>query len=153
MTTAESPATWPGTLEDRELLRAQKIGEAFMVELRAGKHTQTKEGSGWLAIFKERTRLRDRWIWYPTGLKDQTADVETFRAESAGTIMLATFADGTNSHIASHFFDLAAPQRDYTEGWLFDPECLEYDGWQRMIRTIDGTPPQKLSAWHRPEKG
>lgn len=150
MTTSAAGATkWPGTPEERELRRVQKVGAEFMTEFRAGKHTDEKKGSGWFPLVRDGTRLRDRWIWIGKHLDDKRPELERLRAEIAGTIMVESFAHGQNSAASAHWFEKAAAQDDYAEGWYFDPECLEFDGWQVVKGTTQDNPPREWTGWRK----
>ena len=150
MTTSAAGATkWPGTTEERELRRVQKVGDEFMTEFRAGKHTDAGDSSGWLPFIKKRTRLRDRWIWADKHLPDQRPELERLRAEVAGTIMVESFADGSNSVASVHWFEKAAAQDEYAEGWYFDDECMLFDGWEIVEGTTKDDPPRKWTGWRK----
>lgn len=148
MTRIATRTVWPGTTEERELRRMQKIGHQFVTEWRAGKHGE----SGWFEIVKDGTRLRDRWIWAEKHLADREPALEWLRAEIAGTIILASVADGRQSAASQSWFNLAAAQDDYAEGWYFDPECLQADGWIEVEGTTQKTktkPARKWQGWKK----
>ena len=49
---------WPGTPKERELRRAQLLGEVWVSKWRADPGNHAK----WIPVIRERTRLRDRWL-------------------------------------------------------------------------------------------
>ena len=126
---------WPGTLEQRELRRAQLIGKAWVSARRAD------PGNKWIAFVLERIRLRDRWLWSPMYLKDTKLDES--RTQVAGDALLSAFADGSQSQGSASWFNTAAQTDEWAEGWLFDEECLRVDGWVETTgQTEDG------KTWH-----
>ena len=114
---------WSGTLEERELRRAQLIGEAWVSKWRADPDKYAK----WIAFILKRTRLRDRWLWSSRYLKDTKFD--EVRVQVTGDALLLAFADGSLSQLSAFWFDAAAQTDEWAEGWLFDEECLRGDGW------------------------
>ena len=144
-----TPTKWPGTTEQRELRRVQKIGKQFVIEWRAGKQKNT----GWFEIVKDGTRLRDRWIWADGHIPDQSPALEELRAEVAGQIIVASLADGSQSAASQAWFTMPAAQNDFAEGWYFDDECLEADGWIRAegkTKATDTAPSRKWTGWRKP---
>ena len=141
MSTTATTTKWPGTTEQRDLRRVQKTGLYFMTGWRAGTHND------WFELVKGRTRLRDRWIWAEKHLTDQAPALERLRAEVAGTIILARFADASQSSASQSWFNLIAAQDDYAEGWYFDDECLEVDGWIQTEGTTPASGNQKATTW------
>ena len=127
---------WPGTKAERKLRRAQLLGEAWVSKLRA----KPDELASWISVIRERTRVRDRWLWASRHLPDETLDKS--RAQVAGDIMLSGFADGSLSQASAHWFDAAAQTDEWAEGWLFDEECLRADGWVEATGEANGV------TWH-----
>ena len=132
---------WTGTLEQRELRRAQLIGEAWVSGWRAdpGKY------AAWILLISGRTRLRDRWLWSSRYLNDEKLDES--RAQLVGDSLLSAFADGTQSRLSAYWFNAAAKTDEWAEGWLFDEECLQADGWVERTGQIQGKP---WRGWHQP---
>ena len=136
---------WPGTLEEREQLRAQLIGKAWVSAWRAapGKYAD------WIPVIRERTRLRDRWLWSPRHLEDKTFDES--RAQVAGDALLSALADGSQGQLSASWFNTAAQTDEWADGWLFDEECLRADGWDRTTgQTMDG---KAWRGWRRRTPG
>ena len=128
---------WPGTLEQRELRRAQLIGKAWVSAWRA----KPDKHANWIPVIRERTRLRDRWLWSSVYLEDTKFDEG--RAQVAGDAILSAFADGSQSQGSVYWFNAAAPTDEWADGWLFDEECLRADGWVETTgQTEDG------KTWH-----
>ena len=125
---------WPGTQAERELRRAQLSGGALVSAWRA----EPAELAGWIPVIRERTRVRDRWLWASRHLPDEKLDKS--RAQVAGDAMLSGFADGSLSQASAHWFDAAAQTDDWAEGWLFDEECLRADGWVETTGEANGKP-------------
>lgn len=144
-----TPTKWPGTTELRELRRVQKVGKQFVTEWRAGGHKKT----GWFEVVRDGTRLRDRWIWADTHIPDRTPELEELRAEVAGLIIVETFADGSQSAGSQSWFNNAAAQDAYEEGWYFDHECLADDGWivaEGTTKATDTSPARTWKGWKKP---
>lgn len=131
---------WPGTPEIRERRRAQLIGEALVSAWRAdpGRH------ANWIAVIREGTRLRDRWLWSSVYLKDTEFDES--RAQVAGDVLLSAFAAGSQSQASVSWFNAAAKTEEWAEGWLFDEECLRADGWGEATGKENGKP---WRGWRR----
>lgn len=131
---------WPKTPEIREQRRAQLIGKALVSAWRAdpGKYAD------WIAVIREGTRLRDRWLWSSRYLMDTTFDES--RAQVAGDALLSAFAAGSQSPASVSWFNAAAETEEWAEGWLFDEECLRADGWGEATGEADGKP---WRGWRR----
>ena len=134
---------WPGTLEERELRRAQLLGKAWVAAWRAA----SGEYADWIPVFRERTPLCYRWLWASVHLKDTKYDES--RAQFAGDSLLSVFADGSNSAASVFWFNAAAETDEWAEGWLFDEECLRADGW---AETTGQTDKGRWRGWrHKPD--
>ena len=131
---------WPGTKEVRGLRRAQLIGWAFILIWRE----KPDEYAKWIRVIRERTRVRDRWLWASRHLPDETLDKS--RAQVAGDIMLSVIADGSLSQASVYWFNAAAQTDEWAEGWLFDEECLRADGWVETTGEANGKP---WRGWRR----
>lgn len=131
---------WPGTLEERDLRRAQLIGKAWVSAWRA----DPDKYAAWIAFILKRTRLRDRWLWSSVHLKDTTFDES--RAQIMGDALLSVFADGSSSQLSTQWFGVAAQTDEWAEGWLFDEECLRADGWGEATGKENGQP---WRGWRR----
>ena len=133
---------WSGTPKERELRRAQLLGEAWMSAWRAAPGNL----ADWIPFIRDRTRLGYRWLWASEYLPEKKFDES--RAQVAGDILLSAFADGSNSVASVSWFDIAAETDQWVEGWLFDEECLREDGWAKTTgRTDDG---RTWRGWHKP---
>ena len=102
------------------------------------------EHADWITVIRERTRVRDRWLWASRHLPDETLDKS--RAQVAGDAMLSAFADGSQSRLSVHWFNDAAQTDDWAEGWLFDEECLRADGW---VEVTGGANSEAWRGWRR----
>ena len=122
---------WPGTPEEREQRRAYLIGKAWVSAWRA----EPDKSAGWIPVIRERTRIRDRWLWSSVYLKDTKLDES--RAQVTGDILLSGFADGLQSQASTYWFNAAAQTDEWAEGWLFDEECLRADGWVETTGQTD----------------
>ena len=69
------------------------------------------------------------WIWYEPYLTNDT-DVDEYRGQGAGTVLLAWFS-GEEHQASKYFFDHAKAAAGQDE-WLFAPQVMEVDGWRRM---------------------
>ena len=63
--------------------------------------------------------------------------------------MVESFAEGRNSRALQSWFNIAAAQDDYAEGWYFDPECLQRDGWEMVTGKTNNDPPRKWTGWRK----
>ena len=138
-----TPTKWPGTLEERELRRVQKVGLQFMTEWRA----EPASVAHWMNVIRKETRLRDSWIWTKKRLTDTHAKLEALRAEVAGLIMVNRFKTGKSSSHSQRWFVAAAAQDDLAEGWYFDDGCLVDDGWIVTKGTIEATDSAQARNW------
>ena len=105
-------------------MRALLIGRRFMDayrESRGGEKKHTLRWSfGWV---REQTAPELRWMWSSErAYKDQHADAY---AQVAGALLLDGIAAA--ALMSRRWF-----RTDISEqfGWLFEPACLEYDGWK-----------------------
>lgn len=131
---------WPGTPEERGLRRAQLIGKVWVSAWRADSVKYAK----WMTFIRERTLLRDRWLWSPRYLEDKRLDES--RAQVAGDALLSAFAAGSQSQTSAYWFNAAAELDEWAEGWLFDKECLREDGWGEATGEVNGRP---WRGWRR----
>ena len=131
---------WPETPEIRERRRAQLIGKAWVSAWR----TDPDKYANWIAVIREGTRLRHRWLWSSVYLKDTKFDES--RAQVAGEALLSAFAAGSQSQASVSWFNVAAKTEEWAEGWLFDEECLRADGWGEATGEVNGRP---WRGWRR----
>lgn len=131
---------WPETPEIRERRRAQLIGKAWVSAWRA----DPVKYADWIAVIREGTRLRHRWLWSSVYLKDTKFDES--RAQVAGEALLSAFAAGSQSRASVSWFNVAAKTEEWAEGWLFDEECLRADGWCDATGKENGQP---WRGWRR----
>ena len=128
-------ASW-GTAEDRperEAMRALLIGRSFMAkyrEARGGKH----RFDWWFGWVRDQTAAEFRWMWSSgRAYKDEHTDAY---AQTAGDLILQGVAAA--AVVSTPWF-----RTDISEqyGWLFEPACLEYDGWKlvNLKATAGGT--------------
>ena len=135
-------ASW-GTAEDRperEAMRALLIGRRFMDayhEARGGEKHELDWLFGWVS---EKTAPELRWMWSSErAYKDEHADAY---AQVAGALLL----DGIAAAVR---FSGGWFRTDISEqfGWLFEPACLEYDGWELV--TLKTTAGREVKSWTR----
>ena len=137
-------ASW-GTAEDRperEAMRALLIGRSFMAAYREARGGETTHRLGWsFDWIREKTAPELQWMWSSDrAYRDEHADAY---AQVAGDLLLegiaaaALFSDGWfRTDISERF------------GWLFEPACLEYDGWKLVeLKARDNS---KYDSWIKP---
>ena len=137
-------ASW-GTAEDRperEAMRSLLIGRRFMAayrEARGGKNEH--ELKWWFGWVREQTAAELQWMWSSDrAYKDEHADAY---AQVAGDLILKGMASAA-------LFSREWFKTDISEqyGWLFEPACLEYDGWTRVdLKAKDG---KTSKSWTHP---
>ncbi len=115
-----------GTAEDRperEAMRSLLIGRHFMAVYRAARGNQKKHELGsWFDWVREQTPAELRWMWESDrAYKDEHADAY---AQVAGDLILKAVA-ALDIYSGEWF----KPDLYGQWGWLFDADCLEYDGW------------------------
>ena len=121
-------ASW-GTAEDRperEAMRSLLIGRSFMAAFREARGGEKKHRLGWsFDWIREKTASELRWMWSSDrAYKDEHADAY---AQVAGDLLL---------DISARF------------GWLFEPACLEYDGW--VLVELKAKDDSKYDSWVKP---
>ena len=137
-------ASW-GTAEDRperEAMRALLIGRRFMAAYREAQGGQKKPSrlSEWFDWVRERTAPELQWMWSNhRAYKDEHTDAY---AQVAGDLILKAVAADTYSE------DWFRPAFYEQWGWLFEDECLEYDGWECVMPADEGD----LIFWAKPNK-
>ena len=135
-------ASW-GTAEDRperEAMRALLIGRSFMAGYREARGRKKHRLDWWFGWVREQTADELRWMWSSDrAYKDEHADAY---AQVAGDLILRGAASG--EIFSNRWF-----RTDISEkwGWLFEPACLEYDGWELVnLRDPDGS---EAGSWTR----
>ena len=135
-------ASW-GTAEDRperEAMRALLIGRSFMAGYREARGGKKHRLDWWFGWVREQTAAELRWMWSSDrAYKDEHADAY---AQVAGELILQGVAGA--KLLAGNWF-----KTDISEqyGWLFEPACLEYDGWKLVtLKTTDG---REVESWTR----
>ena len=136
-------ASW-GTAEDRperEAMRALLIGRRFMAAYRATRGGRKKHELGWwFGWVREKTAPELQWMWSSErAYKSEHADAY---AQVAGDLILQGVAGA--KILAEDWF-----KTDISEqyGWLFEPACLEYDGWKLV--TLKSTGGDRAESWTR----
>ena len=134
-----APTIWPGTPEERAERRAQLIGRTSWEDLNENQRTQSVEA------LRDFTPKRDRWIWAPRHLNDGSEVVEKARGQHYGRWFLNQWEQGNKLELWPRFVPKAEAFEHYAEAWLWDPECLEHDGWRKAtVRADDG---KMFDAW------
>ena len=136
-------ASW-GTAEDRperEAMRSLLIGRHFMAAYRAARGGEHKL-SWWFGWVREQTAAELRWMWSSDrAYKDEHTDAY---AQVAGDLILKGVA---STDVASGYWFKTDISEQY--GWLFEPACLKYDGWNRIdFNYSDG---RKGKSWKNAE--
>ena len=121
-------ASW-GTAEDRperDALRAVLIGRAFLAAYREARGGEEEHDLRlWFDWVRKNTAPDLQWMWSnDRAFKDEYAEVY---AQVAGDLIFENTAKGKVLSTTWFKTDL-----DDTYGWLFEPACLEHDGWQRV---------------------
>ena len=118
-----------GTAEDRperEAMRALLIGRSFMAAYRAARGGQLDHRFGWWCEWvRDKTVTELRWMWRSErAYKDEHLDAY---AQVAGDLIIKAVA--AKEVASDEWF-----RTDISElyGWLFEPACLEYDGWKQV---------------------
>ena len=122
-------------------MRALLIGRRFMDAYREARGVEKKHGlGGWFGWVREETAPELRWMWSSErAYKDEHADAY---AQVAGELILQGVADA--KIFAGPWFTTDINEQ---YGWLFEPACLEYDGWQFVtLKATDGGPAE---SWTR----
>lgn len=121
-------------------MRALLIGRSFMAGYREARGGKKHRLDGWFGWVKEQTASELRWMWSSDrAYKDEHTDAY---AQVAGDLILQGVA-------GAKLFAEVWFKTDISEqyGWLFEPACLEYDGWKLVnLRTTDGG---TVESWTR----
>ena len=136
-------ASW-GTAEDRperEAMRSLLIGRHFMAAYRKARGGKVEHELGWWFDWVRKNIAEElRWMWESDrAYKDAHADAY---AQVAGDLILkaaAAYKIYTNAWFRTDISD--------QYGWLFEPACLEYDGWK-----LEATDEKGLTAWVKPNR-
>ena len=136
-------ASW-GTAEDRperEAMRALLIGRSFMAGYREARGRKNHRLDSWFGWVREQTAAELRWMWSnDRAYKDEHTDAY---AQVAGDLLLKSIAAATI--FSDRWF-----RTDISEqfGWLFEPACLEYDGWKLVELQAEDNSTRK--SWTKP---
>ena len=137
-------ASW-GTAEDRperEAMRALLIGRSFMAAYREARGGEKKHGLSWsFDWIREKTAPELQWMWSSDrAYKDEHTDAY---AQVAGDLLLEGIA-------AAALFSGRWFRTDISErfGWLFEPACLEYDGWKLV--QLQAKDNRTYESWTKP---
>ena len=135
-------ASW-GSPEDRPLrdqMRGLLIGRKFMVAYCAAEGGKKEyPGSWWFKWVAENTVAELRWMWSSRrAFKDEHREAY---AQVAGDLILKGTAGGVVQ--STRWF-----RTDISEvyGWLFEPACLQYDGWKLVDKQFGG---KTVNTWTR----
>ena len=136
-------ASWgsAGDKPAREALRALLIGRAFMAAYRKARGNEKKHNlSWWFGWVRENTAPELQWMWSnKRAYEDEHAEVY---AQEAGDLILEQIAD--RKLFSDEWFrtDISA-----VYGWLFEPACLQHDGWKQVDMDREG---KTVKSWTRP---
>ena len=119
--------------EKRDGRRGQLLGMAWLRGWQAqgrGKATagEKRPFASYVPFFETAEKPEFVWIWCEPYLTDDT-DVDEYRGQSAGKVLLALFSDKEDK-ASKYFFDRAKAHAGRDE-WLFIPQVMEADGWRR----------------------
>ena len=136
-------ASW-GSAEDRperDRMRALLIGHAFLAAFREAEGgTKQHSSSWWFDWMRKNTALELRWMWESSrAFRDEHADVY---AQVAGDLIIEETAKGKVFSRRWFRTDVST-----TLGWLFEPACLEHDGWR--LTNLPSQDGQKVQSWTR----
>ena len=136
-------ASW-GSREDRPLrdqLRGLLIGRDFMVQYcdaEGGKNDH--DDSAWFPWVRKRTVAELRWMWDSD--RAFKAEHREAYAQVAGEVILEATAKGSVQSTRWFSTDI-----NEVYGWLFEPACLEHDGWILFdLELRNGT---KVKSWKK----
>ena len=136
-------ASW-GSPEDRsqrDRRRGFDIGHAFMAAFHGSEGGKKKhDDSGWFRWMRANTALELRWMW-SRDLQYMKKNADAY-AQVAGELILEETAKG---NLFSGRWFRTDISKSY--GWLFEPACLEHDGWQLVDRKVDG---KTFKTWTKP---
>ena len=139
-------ASW-GTAEDRperEEMRGRMIGRSFMAAYREANGGEKKHRrSWWFEWVRQETAVELRWMWSSErAYKGEHAEVY---AQVAGDLIIEGIA---SAKLVSHEWFRTNISEQY--GWLFEPACLEYDGWRLVnLKLRNG---EMVKSWTKPDR-
>lgn len=127
---------------ERDAMRALLIGRAFMAAYREARGGEKKHDlSWWFRWVRENTAADLQWMWSnERAYADEHADVY---AQVAGDLILEQTAG--KKLFSDQWFrtDISG-----TYGWLFEPACLQHDGWEQVdLKNQKG---ETFKSWARP---
>lgn len=119
-------ASWgsPEDRPERDRMRGLCIGRAFMAvfhEAEGGK--KEHEDKAWFDWVRENSAIELRWMW-SRDLQYMEKNADAY-AQAVGELILEETAKGRQPSGQWFRTDIS---KSY--GWLFEPACLEHDGWQ-----------------------
>ena len=130
--------------ERNDARRGQLMGAAWLNRwIEQGRGRGKGNAASWISSIEVNEEPKYSWIWVQPYL-DKETDVDEYRGQQAGKLLLARFAEGVDLQASQFWFDKAKKESEKTdEQWLFLDPILEVDGW-RKTKTEDGKP-----AWTR----
>ena len=123
-------ASWgsPEDRPERDRRRGLSIGHAFMAAFREAEGGKKQHDySWWFGWVRKNTALELRWMW-SRDLQYMEKNADAY-AQVVGELILEEVAKGK---IFSPRWFRTDISKSY--GWLFEPACLEHDGWQLVDR-------------------
>ena len=135
-------ASW-GSPEDRPLrdqMRGLLSGRKFMDAYCAAEGGKKESpDSWWFKWVAENTVAELRWMWSSRrAFKDEHREAY---AQVAGDLILKETARGIVPSTKWFRTDISE-----VYGWLFEPACLQYDGWKLVGKQFDG---KMVNTWTR----
>lgn len=139
---APTVGSW-GPAQDRPLrdqMRAFLVGRAFMTVYRTPEGGTWHQDRWWFDWVKRNTAIGLRWMWSST--RALTEEYGELYALIAGDLILGEIA---KAKIVSERWFKTDISKNY--GWLFEPACLRYDGWELVdVRNQEG---ETFKTWAR----
>ena len=139
-------ASW-GPEEDRpqrDQMRARLTGHSFMAMYRRTEGGKKQDKYGWWCDWVRKATPEElRWMWSSDrAFKDAYKEVY---AQVAGDLILEETAKG--NVFSDWWFKTDINER---WGWLFEPACLQHDGWKLVERKDNEG--RAIKTWTRPSK-
>ena len=126
--------------EQRDARRGQLMGAAWLNRwIEKGRGRRNEDAASWIVTIEANEEPEYSWIWVQPYL-DKETDVDKYRGQQAGKLLLARFAEGGDLQASKFYFDKAKEESEKTdEQWLFLDPILEVDGWTKT-KTEKGKP-------------
>ena len=136
--------SWGGKADrpERDALRALLIGRAFVAAYRAARDSEKEHNLSWLFDLVRKNTASDlQWMWSnERAYADEHTEVY---AQVAGDLILEQTAGG--KLFSDQWFRTDISD---TYGWLFEPACLQHDGWEQV--DLKNQAGKTSKSWIRP---